>query len=167
MATNPLRHQRRSAWTLKTGTEAGPAHPATQCRTSKIATERMVREAISEHPTFQGYPIAEYAEGSYPNNTNVRTESDVDISVQCRDATCTGTSPHNVCPSLSPSYSGIWNPSRLRSEVAVALQAKFPGQLDTRGRVAIKVNSSTVRVDADVVPCFHYRDYTAPNYYLA
>ena len=58
-----------------------------------------------------------------------------------------------------PSYAGRWAPSVLRSEVEKALRAKFPGQVDANGNVAIRVRASSARVDADVVPCFTYRDY--------
>ena len=45
-------------------------------------TERMVRETVKNHPGFQGCRLALYAKASYPNHTNVRIDSDVDIGVQ-------------------------------------------------------------------------------------
>ena len=66
--------------------------------------------------------------------------------------------------SISP-YEGIWTPTKLRSELEAALRAKFPGQVDTTGSTAIGVNSSSSRVDADVVPCFNYRDYFTSGEY--
>ena len=39
------------------------------------------------------------------------------------------------------------------------MEAKFPGQVDTSGTTAIRVNSSTAHIEADVVPCFNYRYY--------
>lgn len=59
----------------------------------------------------------------------------------------------------SGTYSGIWTPSKLRSELKVALEAKFPGEVDASGSTAFRVNASGSRVDADVVPCFDYRYY--------
>jgi hypothetical protein len=56
----------------------------------------------------------------------------------------------------STPYTGPWTPAKLRSEVEAALRAEFPGQVDASGTVAIEVESSTARVDADVVPCFSY-----------
>ena len=44
-------------------------------------------------------------------------------------------------------------------EVVGALRAKFPGQVDSSGRTAVVVHSSTARIDADVVPCFGYHYY--------
>jgi len=48
----------------------------------------MIREAIDEHEAFDGYrsSFSVYAKGSYANNTNVKSDSDVDIVVECSDA---------------------------------------------------------------------------------
>jgi hypothetical protein len=121
-------------------------------------TERMVREAIAAHSPFDGVTIRVYSKGSYPNNTNVKTESDVDIAVQCDDCTYWGEATQGAHPS-NGSYTGIWNPSKLRAEVGAALEATFPGAVDSGGKMAFLVQSSSARVDADVVPCFNYRYY--------
>ena len=135
---------------------AGWTGPSSDTEQDKQArTERMVREAIKAHPAFQDCEFSVYAKGSYPNNTNVRTDSDVDIAVQCRDVTYYEGTPETTLPP----YTGPWDPPVLRSEVAKALRAKFPGQVDASGNVAIGVATSSARVDADVVPCFTYRDY--------
>ena len=60
--------QRLSSWT-------GPSSSTEQDKQAR--TERMVRAAIDVHPAFTGCQMNVYAKGSYPNNTNVRTESDV------------------------------------------------------------------------------------------
>ncbi len=39
------------------------------------------------------------------------------------------------------------------------MKKKFPGQVDSSGSTAFRVHSGSVRVDADVVPCFDYRYY--------
>jgi len=54
-------------------------------------------------------------------------------------------------------YEGIWTPAKLRAELISAMKAKFPGQVDSSGSTAIQINSSSARVDADVVPCFSFR----------
>ena len=125
-------------------------------------TERMIREAISEHPEFYDCNLSVYPKGSYPNKTNVRTESDVDIAVQCSNAFY-----HNTDGNTIPPYRGRWTRSKLREEVGLALIAKFGNQVNTSGNVAIKVSSSSARVDADVVPCFDYRMYFNSGGYKA
>jgi hypothetical protein len=130
-------------------------------------TERMVREAIAGHDPFNNCNLHIYAKGSYANQTNVRADSDVDIAVQCQEAIyheeatpgCLGIK------SSDDSYKGIWTPRKLRAELESALQNKFIGQVDRSGSTAIKINSSTARVDADVIPCFDYRYHWSPNAY--
>jgi hypothetical protein len=48
-------------------------------------TERMAREAIAAHASFNDCSLKVYAKGSYANNTNVRADSDVDIAVECME----------------------------------------------------------------------------------
>jgi hypothetical protein len=121
-------------------------------------TERMIKDAVREHAAFQQCSLRVYTKGSYPNNTNVRTDSDVDVAVQCTECCYWGEHTSGAHPP-SGSYQGIWTPSKLRNELVAALKAKFPGQVDDSGSTAIRVNSSSARVDADVVPSFDYRYY--------
>jgi hypothetical protein len=51
-----------SGWT-------GPSSPTEQDKQDR--TERMIREAVKEHPAFDGVDIDIYAKGSCANNTNV------------------------------------------------------------------------------------------------
>lgn len=63
----------------------GPSSPTEQDKQER--TERMIREAIDEHDGFDGYrsDFSIYTKGSYANNTNVKSDSDVDIVVECTD----------------------------------------------------------------------------------
>jgi hypothetical protein len=134
----------------------GPSSVSEQDKQER--TERMVREAIQACPAFQGCSYRVYAKGSYPNNTNVRADSDVDIAVECTEVIYWQQESDGAAPP-STSYSGPWTPSKLRTEVEGALRTKFPGQIDATGLIAIEVHSSTARVDADVVPSFSYLYY--------
>jgi hypothetical protein len=120
----------------------------------------MIRQAIRSHAAFNDCSLTVFAKGSYPNNTNVRTDSDVDIAVQCHDAEYWREESPGAHPASSP-YNGIWTPDKLRSELTNALRAKFPGAVDVSGSTALRVDSSTARVEADVVPCFDFRYYFA------
>lgn len=121
-------------------------------------TERMIRQAIDSHAAFDDCSLNIYAKGSYANNTNVRTDSDVDIAVECTDVLYWDEAEKGIHKS-GGKYEGIWTPSKLRSELVAAMKAKFPNQVDDSGTTAIQINSSSSRVDADVVPCFSYRYY--------
>lgn len=138
-----------SGWT-------GPSSDTEQDKQDR--TVRMVKEAIQAHAAFDDCSLSVYAKGSYANNTNVRADSDVDVAVQCHEVMYWEEAEPGVKPPGTP-YTGIWTREKLRSEVAAALRANFPGQVDESGKVAITVHSSTSRVDADVVPCFDYRYY--------
>ncbi len=118
----------------------------------------MIRDAVDAHPAFEGYDIEVYVKGSYANKTNVRADSDVDVAVQCNEALYSDEAKPGTKPAGTP-YNGIWTPTRLRSELKEALEAKFDSQVDDSGSTAFRINSSSARVDADVVPCFDYRYY--------
>lgn len=122
-------------------------------------TERMIREAINSHRPFDNCSLKVFAKGSYANNTNVRSDSDVDIAVECTEVLYWEESEEGIHSPGTP-YEGIWTPSKLRTELIAAMTAKFPGQVDSSGSTAIQINSSSARVDADVVPCFSYCYYS-------
>jgi hypothetical protein len=136
----------------------GPSSTTEQDKQDR--TERMIREAINAHPAFQTLSRKVYAKGSYANNTNVRADSDVDIAVECSNVFYYDKTSPDLGTSITP-YSGEWTPQKLRSELVTALVAKFGSDVDTSGSTAIQVHSSSARVEADVVPCFEYRNYYA------
>jgi hypothetical protein len=138
-----------SGWT-------GPSSDSEQEKQER--TERMIRQAIDAHAPFGDCKLRIYAKGSYANNTNVRADSDVDIAVECTEAEYWGEAQQGFHPPRG-TYTGIWTPTKLRSELVAALNAKFPNQVDTSGSTAIKIHSGTARVDADVVPCYTYGYY--------
>lgn len=140
---------------------AGWTSPSSETEQDKQSrTERMIKSAVQAHPAFDDCDLSVFAKGSYPNNTNVRADSDVDIAVQCHDAVYYDKESPGAKAEGSP-YTGIWTPEKLRLELVAALQSKFDSQVDASGSTAIKVNSSSSRVDADVTPCFDYKYYFA------
>ncbi len=140
----------------------GPSSATEQDKQDR--TERMIREAIKEHSAFDGCNLSIYAKGSYANNTNVKADSDVDIAVQCSEAVYWDEATKGAHPP-SGSYGGIWTPAKLREELEGALEVKFPGQVDSSGSTAFRIQSGTARVEADVVPCFDYRYYFSSSNY--
>lgn len=125
-------------------------------------TERMIRQVINDHEPFQECTLKVYTKGSYANNTNVKADSDVDIAVECTDVIYLGEINPGLYKPKYP-YQGIWTPKNLRVELINALEEKFPKQVDTSGSTAIQINSSSARVNADVVPCFTYHFYLSNN----
>jgi hypothetical protein len=124
---------------------------------------RMVTDAIAESP-LASVSKRIYAKGSYANNTNVRRDSDVDIAIDCHE--CMYYESHdNVVPKVViPSYTGPWTPPAWRNAIAQALAAKFAGETDTFGSVAIHIPMvQGSRPNIDVVPGFHHRKYFAAD----
>jgi len=134
----------------------GPSSDSEQDKQDR--TERMIRQAINEHENFNNCSLKIYAKGSYANNTNVRSDSDVDVAVECTEVQYWKESEKGNRKSGKP-YEGIWTPAKLRAELILALEKKFPDQVDATGSTAIQINANSVRVNADVVPCFSYRYY--------
>jgi hypothetical protein len=125
--------------------------------------ERMVRDGVEAWQGFEGISLRYLPKGSYKNNTNVRTDSDVDIAVIREGLYYYNTdllrpedaAPINAVPSSSLPLLGI----ALRGELEKALCEKFGSACDTTGNTAITVSENSGRVSADVVPSFPYRLY--------
>lgn len=103
-----------------------------------------------------------FVKGSYANNTNVRTESDVDIAVVLES-----TFKTKYRPSISGSSYGFLDSTdsvqTFKDDVEIALREKFGEDVERKNK-SIKIHGNTYRVDADSVPCMRYRDYS--NDYL-
>ncbi len=127
--------------------------------------EKKVKDAIAGYPLFSSMSHRIFPKGSYPNNTNVRLDSDVDIVVECNEAfyhDYFGTQP-NPLPITTP-YAGIWTPPYLRSELEKALKNYFGSSEVIAGDVALTIKEKEgVRPSVDVVPAFLYYQYDTPD----
>lgn len=98
-----------------------------------------------------------FIQGSYANNTNVRTQSDVDIAVVQEESFQTeyrtGVSDDNYRFTIIPTPS-----KSFKDEVQDALVKKFGRDVERKNK-SIKIYGNTYRKDADSVPCIRYRDY--------
>jgi hypothetical protein len=125
----------------------------------------MVREAISAHDAFSDTSYKIYPKGSYHNNTNVRRDSDVDIVVEMQECFYYDYASSVPTPRSKPGpYSGGWTPASWRAEVVKSLEAKFPGEVDSSGNIAINIKAKVgSRPSIDVVPSYQYRWYYDEN----
>lgn len=125
--------------------------------------ERMVRAAIDAWPYFEGIKPLVYAKGSYPNNTNVRQDSDVDVVVECNDCIYWDNAP-GVHRTVSGVYTGPWDYKSWRAHVAAALiDAYGEAGVDTSGNIAINLPEvAGSRPSTDVVPSHGYHLHTGP-----
>jgi hypothetical protein len=108
-----------------------------------------------------------YAKGSYANNTNVRLDSDVDIGIDCHECFYWDYASYVAQPNPAlprSHYKGPWTPTAWRAAVLAALRVKFgESDVDASGKIAIKIKEIPgSRPSIDVVPGFHYKQYTEP-----
>ena len=127
---------------------------------------RAVRKAIDASSTLKSRSIRVFAQGSYCNRTNVRTDSDVDICVLCDNSIF-----FNLPDGMTSGDFGIATPadytySTFKNDVEAALRSYFGTGFVTRGKKAFDIHENTYRIDADVVPCFEYRRYHKDKSYL-
>ena len=100
--------------------------------------------------------------GPYPNNTNVRQDSDVDVVVELQECQYYDYLPGVVQANHPGSpYKGGWTPAKWRDEVLKAMVACFgASQVDATGKIAINIKAvAGSRPSADVVPSFDYVRY--------
>lgn len=101
-----------------------------------------------------------FPQGSYANNTNVRTESDVDLNI------CYTAAFYYKLPEGSTKEQfGFNNPSdyssqQFKNDVEKALVAYFGRANVTRKNKCLHVKSNTYRVEMDVVPTWRYHRYS-------
>lgn len=97
-------------------------------------------------------------QGSYANNTNIRTYSDVDVAVILESTFITeyraGVGDKNYGFSSAEKTTKTF-----KDRVEDALVNKFGREKVTRKDKSIKIDGTSYRVDADSVPALRYRDY--------
>ena len=112
--------------------------------------------------SLSGRKVKIFVQGSYANNTNVRTKSDVDIAVIQEDVFTTeyrGSS--SSYPQADSDYGFVTSPppnKSFKDEVQECLTYKFGKDVERKNK-SIKIHGNTYRKDADSVPCRRYRDY--------
>lgn len=119
---------------------------------------KMIRTAIDANDDLKSMDIEVFTQGSYANNTNVRSESDVDVCVMLKDTF------HAVYPDGKKREDYGFLASDLtfqqyRNMVKTALQEKFKTEYVNDGNKSLKINENTYHVQADVVPAFQLRNY--------
>lgn len=127
-----------------------------------LLCEDTLAYAIEMRSTYGLRKIKLFIQGSYANNTNVRTQSDVDIAVVQEEIFQTiyreGVSDSNY------NFSTAKPPATpFKDEVEECLREKFGKDVERKNK-SIKVHGNTYRKDADTVPCRRYRDYRQDFY---
>ena len=102
-----------------------------------------------------------YLQGSYPNHTNIRGDSDVDVVIETSNVFY-----HNVPDQLRSQYRLTGPPTYgwhdFRAEVKRALINYYGSAAVADGNKSLKVAAHGSCLAADVVPCNTYRLYDSP-----
>ncbi|MDD4111316.1 MAG: nucleotidyltransferase [Clostridia bacterium] len=121
-------------------------------------TKEIVKSTIDTY--LSDLKIRVFAKGSYPNNTNVRQDSDIDIAVELEDkinleySNGVGFSTTGLYP-----YSGI-SELNFKLRLQKALETKFGKKvIDSTGNKVFRIRGSDKILNADVIPCTTYRFY--------
>ena len=112
-----------------------------------------------------GNRISVFIQGSYKNRTNVRLDSDVDIVARLDDIYFgdisgmdeTDKQKYNEIPNSDYTF------KQFKDDVQQILENEFEYGTIERHNKCIKVRKNEQRVDADVVPCFVHKRFSALN----
>lgn len=123
-------------------------------------TIKMIRSTIDVSDELKFMDIEVFTQGSFANNTNVRSESDVDVCVMLKSSFFYDLPDGKVAADYGITPRSITF-QRYRDLVKQALRNKFGFSYVTDGNKSLKIRENTYHVQADVVPAFQYRRYTA------
>ena len=134
-------------------------------RQGSAVTYNSIKSALEGHQWPREMDHQVYLQGSYPNHTNIRGDSDVDVVVESANVFY-----HNIPEHLRTQYGltapGTYGWYQFRAEVKQALVNYYGAAAVTDGNKSIKVAGHGSRLNADVVPCNSYRQYDG-NYRYA
>lgn len=150
-----------STWETKFGNWIGRASDSEQDRYER--TCRAVNDALRGSGILDGYSFEVYAKGSYPNFTNVVSDSDVDIAIELtsffeNEFTHSAEGLTLADVGVTP-YDGDATLAGFKDDVERALATYFGAEEVDRGSKALRVAESSGRLPADVVPCVKDRSW--------
>lgn len=122
----------------------------------------MIKDAISRSTELEDLTIEVFVQGSYANNTNVRTSSDVDICIMLTSTFYTNY-PDGMTDKDYGFSAGTISFDEYKNRVEKAIEDKFGSSNISVGNKSIKIKSNTYHVDADAVVTFMLKDYKIIN----
>lgn len=125
-----------------------------------------ISRMISDTPSYmttmsntdKSYKIRIFLQGSYANNTNVRSYSDVDIAVIQEDAF--RGKYRNGLQGIDYGFFPERHRNKSFKDIVQEALVKSFGKDVKRKNKSIKIYGNTYRNDADTVPAIRYRDYS-------
>lgn len=117
----------------------------------------MIKSAINESDKPENKNIEYFLQGSYSNNTNVRTNSDVDICIMYKNVFYSEY-PNGKLAADYGFTSATYTFDKYKAEILAALKKRF-SDIEV-GNKSLKIDSNSYRVQANAVPAFQYRNYS-------
>ena len=145
--------------------------PASVTEELKIEnTILMIKSAINSSDELKDLEIEVFVQGSYINNTNVRTNSDVDVCVMLKSNFYTEY-PKGKDRSDYGFVEGTISYDEYKRRVKNAIVNKFGSSEVIEGNKSLKVRSNSYHIKADVVVALLLKDYSVtgsidPNKYI-
>lgn len=137
--------------------------PASETEGQKIEnTISMIKSAINASDDLKNLDIEIFVQGSYANNTNVRTNSDVDVCVMLK-STFFVEYPDGKLDRDYGFVAGSISFDEYKKRVKNAIENKFGKSNVTEGNKSLKVRSNSYHVNADVVVAFMLKNYKIIN----
>jgi hypothetical protein len=130
--------------------------------TAKL-THESIRNALSNQDSLvRERDFSIYLQGSYANDTNIRSDSDVDVVIQLDSSWYQDIS--QLPPQDQQLYNSLYTSAtyterEFRPEVIQSLQSYFGAPLVQGGNKSVKVLPASGRLPADVVVCSQFRKY--------
>ena len=138
-------------------------NPLSETENSKAENViRMIKTAISKSTDLSDLDIEIFLQGSYPNNTNVRINSDVDVCIMLT-STVFVEYPDGKTKEDYDYTDGTISYSDYKNLVLDALQDEFGSSSVIIGNKSFKIPSNSYRIGADAVAAFQLRDYKSIN----
>jgi len=132
--------------------------------TTAKSTADSIKNALNSYTDWpDGIDFEVYLQGSYKNDTNIRGDSDVDVTAQLNSTFYSNLSEDQkgILGLTSASY----HLSDFGADVLKILKNYYGQSQITEGNKSIKIKANNGRLPADVVVCSQYRRYKTVNSY--
>ena len=137
--------------------------PASVTEEQRITnTINMIKSAVNGCVELKDLSIEVFVQGSYANNTNVRTNSDVDVCVM-QTSTFYSEYPNGTTREDYGFVEGTISFDEYKRRVKKAIVDKFGNEAVSMGNKSIKIRSNSYHVNADVVVAFMLKNYAVIN----
>ncbi len=135
--------------------------------TQSASTYQTIRSALMASDSgYANKSFEVFLQGSYGNDTNIYSESDVDVVI-CLESTfrfdLAGLNESDASAYRNYVTPATYSYEQFKAAVILQLQNKFGTRAVSVGEKAIKIESTPTRRSADVIVCWEYRSFNSFN----